>query len=535
MGAARESLLRRSELLIAGSIFVLSAACGSTSSAKNDAGDTGNDSGMSNGSDSGTPSSDWPLEPAACGIFAEGTQDADDGATRDFYNRAAGLAFRNELGDWSDAEGVAQVSAPFAVAAVTDNGNTEWQTWDVTTLVQGWAASTWPNKGMLLSSPPGPFNFASREHATAAQHPELVVVTASGTKNYPAAADTYTNRSTYQGFGDGDTLRVGTDFNTLIRFDVDELEGASITSATLRLFKTNDFGGGTKDVAVYRASHGNDRANTAPLEGLSASYPGDANIADHASVMLFADFESASWGDQWTDGSGRATLQAVDGSEGNSFAPLAGSALRIEVTAGDNYGGALTYKFADEQGSEPTEIYMRYYLRFGEDWLPTDGGKLPGISGTYGVAGWGGRPVDGTDGWSARGTYKTVIPDGNPLERHSAIGNYVYHADMAGQYGDVDLWLDGCAGLLDKNRWYAVETYLKLNTLGENDGILRGWVDGRLAYERTNWRWRDVDSLKIEQIWMNVYHGGSAVPPTDLHLYIDNVVIASEYIGPMSK
>lgn len=508
-------------------------ACGSSNSASSDAGKS-DDSGIPGDSDSGTGEGDWPREPAACGVFAEGSEEADDGATRDFYNRAAGLAFRNQLGDWHDAEGNAQGELPFAVSAVTDNGDQEWQSWDVSTLAQGWASGTWPNKGIVLTSPPGPFNFASRDHANADQHPELVVVSEMGTKSYPASADTYTSRSTFQGFGDNDTLRVGSDNNTLIRFDLDELEGTTITSATLRLFKTNDFGGGTKDVAVYRASHGNDRADSAPLAGLSDAYPGDSNIADHASVLLFADFESANWGEAWTGGSERETLAAVDASEGNSFAPLEGSALRIQVSAGSNYGGALTYKFVDEVGSEPDEIYMRYYLRFGEDWLPTDGGKLPGVSGTYGVAGWGGRPVDGTDGWSARGTYKMVVPDGNPLQRHSAIGNYVYHADMTGQYGDSDLWLDGCAGLLDKNRWYSVETYVKLNSLGQNDGILRGWVDGRLAYERTNWRWRDVDSLKIEQIWMNVYHGGTAVPPNDLHLYIDNVVIASEYIGPMA-
>jgi hypothetical protein len=73
-----------------------------------------------------------------------------------------------------------------------------------------------------------------------------------------------------------------------------------------------------------------------------------------------------------------------------------------------------------------------------------------------------------------------------------------------------------------------------MNTPGQNDGVLRAWIDGRLAYERTDWRWRDVDSLKIERIWMNVYHGGTVPAPQDVHLYIDNVVIARQYIGPMS-
>jgi hypothetical protein len=45
--------------------------------------------------------------------------------------------------------------------------------------------------------------------------------------------------------------------------------------------------------------------------------------------------------------------------------------------------------------------------------------------------------------------------------------------------------------------------------------------------------YRTVDALKIEQIWMNVYHGGTAVSPYDQHLYVDNVVVARQYIGPM--
>ncbi len=530
------------QLLTTMSLAMILSACGGGSQAQKDAGgsgdggtlgDAGNIGDAGNNPDAATNTGDWPLEPAECGTWAEGTQADDDGATRDFYNRAAGLAFRNQLGDWRDANGVEQGSAAFATAAVSDDNTTGWQTWNVTTLVQGWADGTWPNKGMLISSAPGPFVFASREYATASERPELVVITGAGTKTFAPVADTYVTRSTYQGFGDADKLRVGSSSNTLIRFDLGELAGSAITSATLRLFKIEDYGSATVDVKVFRSSHGYDRPATAPILGIAASYPADSNIGSHGSVLLFSDFEGASWSDAWTSGSEGTTFQRVNSSEGNSFASLAGSALRVQITAGDNYGGSLIYKFKTETGAEPDEAYVRYYLRFGENWLPTDGGKLPGISGTYGVAGWGGRPVDGTDGWSARGTYRTVIPDGNPLARHSAIGNYVYHADMTGQYGDVDLWLDGCAGVLNKNRWYSVETYVKLNTPGQNDGILRGWIDGRLAYERTNWRWRDVTSLKVEQIWMNFYHGGTAVPPQNLHLYIDNVVIASEYIGPM--
>ena len=202
----------------------------------------------------------------------------------------------------------------------------------------------------------------------------------------------------------------------------------------------------------------------------------------------------------------------------------------------------MTWQFRKQTGSEPEEVYFRYYLRFGDDWQQTvQGGKMPGISGTYGRAGWGGRKVNGKDGWSARGQFFLTLPAGNPLAGKQPLGWYCYHADMQGNYGSGWAWSDGYRGFLDNNRWYCVEQYLKLNTPGESgsqgqrDGILRAWIDGRPAFEKTDIRFRDVDGLKIEQIWMNVYHGGTIPSPRDQHLYVDNVVIARKYIGPLAK
>jgi hypothetical protein len=69
----------------------------------------------------------------------------------------------------------------------------------------------------------------------------------------------------------------------------------------------------------------------------------------------------------------------------------------------------------------------------------------------------------------------------------------------------------------------------------EKDGILRGWVDGRLALDKTDVRMRDAPSLKIETVWLNVYLGGSWTARSDHHLYIDDVVIARKPIGLRRK
>ena len=497
---------------------------------------TASDSSTGGTSDSGGATDLGPPEPEACGVWAEGTQDADDGATRQYYNRGALLPWRNELGDWADSTGADQGSVPFASAPVPDDNTPAWVEWDVTDLVQGFADGDWPHKGFVLTSEPGPYVFASREHAVAGEQPQLVVVTSSGTDTLAAEADVYTDRSTFQGYGDAGTLRIDDDAVTLVRFGLDAYAGQAITSATLRLYKLEDYGGATRDIGVYRANQGLDRPLTPPVQGLAAAYPSDDGIAAHPSVLLFADFEDPAFGDAWSVVDHAEHLELVDATEGNGFHELDGQALRVEVGAGDNYGGSLRFRYGDETGSEPDEAWFRYHLLLGDDWLPTDGGKLPGFAGTYGVAGWGGRAVDGTDGWSARGTYKVPVAEGdNPLAGHTSIGSYVYHADMQTSYGDIDLWVDGCAGVLEKGRWYTIETHIRLNTPGVNDGLLEGWVDGRLAYQRTDWRWRDVSTLAVEEVWMNVYHGGTATPPSDLHLYIDNVVIATERIGPMGR
>jgi hypothetical protein len=194
-------------------------------------------------------------------------------------------------------------------------------------------------------------------------------------------------------------------------------------------------------------------------------------------------------------------------------------------------GTTFAYKFRERLGAEPEEIHFRYCLKFDGDWSQaTSGGKLPGFSGTYGRAGWGGRPVNGADGWSARGLFNS---------RHggdsTAVGFYCYHADMRGNYGSNFEFTPR----LTHGRWYSVEMYCKLNTPGANqargksDGILRGWIDGKLAFEKTDLRFRDVDALKIEDVWVNVYHGGATpVPKEDIHLYLDNMVISRRPIGP---
>lgn len=236
-------------------------------------------------------------------------------------------------------------------------------------------------------------------------------------------------------------------------------------------------------------------------------------------LIFECDFESDDWWREWGLSKSPPRADTVEEDPGRRFLPHDGRALRVRVDQGGHYGVSLDYRFAEHQGQEPEQVYFRYHLRLASDWNPERGGKLPGIAGTYSRAGWGGRKVNGTDGWSARGLF------GGRKNGRTPIGFYCYHADMRGKYGDNWFWnRNGFKGL-ENNRWYCVEQFVKMNSPGRNDGVMRAWVDEELVFEKTDVRLRDTAKLKIETVWINLYYGGSWSAKSNHHLFIDDVAI----------
>lgn len=475
-------------------------------------------------------------QPARTHLF-----DGRDGATCDYYNAGARLAWKHRLGDWHDASGREQGTRPYAQARVSSTDEGRVVRFDVKGLVQSWLDSRLRNDGLLITGvpggPDGTAQFHSREAADPGMRPRLAVTLAGGVaRRIEAVADTTLDCSTYTSLGSRPVLAASTERRVLVQFDLGGLDASRIVEAVLELVVTRSYGTSVLGVHALEAPLVDPRSPGTVREGLAARFVRDEGIEAHPAVIMATGFDSVTWASAWTHVSPRNSARRVDQAPSLGFQPLSGHALQVRIPSGQHLALDLGYQFARTGRDEPEEVYFRYYLRLASDWRPTaDGGKLPGISATYSRSGWGGRKADGRTGWSMRGMFAPLPERENPLHELTPIGTYAYHADMKDDYGDAWMWNGGGHGLLARDRWYCVEQQVKVNRPGQRDGILRAWIDGRLVFERTDVRVRDTPNLRIEQVWMNVYHGGLTPAPTDMHLYIDNVVIAREYIGPLGQ
>jgi hypothetical protein len=461
--------------------------------------------------------------------------DGPEGLTCQYYVAMAELAWERPGGDWRDANGAAHGDRPFSTAPSGTGRRLRRLQWDVTAIARAWQPASPTAGAVMLRGPAGEgaaiVNLRSREHADEAGRPELVVTWADGRQDrIEARADTYFSCPSRRSAGGAAHLKVGGGHAALLAFSWPAgTDPARVRSARLELTADQTYGRGL-DVGTFRPVVPADDA-APPRRGLAAAYARDAGIEAHPDVLLVDRFEPGRGKGAWT-GAAMDDKHTVVEDAAEGFRPLDGRALKVVIPEGRNEGLNSHHRFARGPAGEPEEAFVRYYLRLGSSWNPVrDGGKLPGFAGTYGRGGWGMRPSDGVNGWSARGAFFRQAPAG-PNAELRGIGSYVYHADGEGRSGATWGWSLGAGGLLQKHRWYSVEQQLRLNRPGQSDGELRAWIDGVLVFERKHLRFRDTDDLRIESLWLNVYHGGTAKAVADMALYIDNLVIARRYIGP---
>ncbi len=244
------------------------------------------------------------------------------------------------------------------------------------------------------------------------------------------------------------------------------------------------------------------------------------NADDHNHIAFDDGWE------RWFTNTGAGILETVaDDDRGTDV-------LRVAWPTGQYYGATMEYHMLDHHGYQPDAGHVRYWMYFPDDWEfhpdGLGGTKLPGFAGTYQTGdhdpsldgGYGGRPSDGTNGWSTRPfNARPERADGNgPI----GMGTQIYHAGEGGPHGDHPRWNTG----LETDRWHRIDQYVELNTPGDADGSYRTWVDGDLALEIDDFYVRDVgygDRIGIQTFWAVFYFGGDWGSPTDQEMLFDDL------------
>lgn len=145
---------------------------------------------------------------------------------------------------------------------------------------------------------------------------------------------------------------------------------------------------------------------------------------------------------------------------------------------------------------------LEYAVLFEDGFDFVKGGKLPGLCGGPKTI-TGGDAVNGKEGWSARLMWRK---DG----RGQA---YVYHMNQPSKYGDE---FDFPTEFRFKTAVpYRIKVEVKMNAVGKRDGELRIYVDEvhkgsqTLLVERKDMEWRALESIGVNGILFNTFHGGS--------------------------
>lgn len=290
--------------------------------------------------------------------------------------------------------------------------------------------------------------------------------------------------------------------------------------------------------------------------GIAASYPGDIGIAEHESVVFAEDFAVEAVADL------EARWDNVGGAEIMSLSPDTptgeGRSLLMTHVGGEGTGGQLYRRLLPGHD----RLFARTYVKFDPDCANIHhfGTHLGGFN----------PPTPWPQGGAG------IQPDGakrftTGIEPHGGEWAWDFYTYWQGMrvHGDGNYWgtpfLTGVERpAVDKGRWICVEMMVKTNDLDTSNGEQAFWIDGELVragdgvvshigpgFPNGEWtggwwkpdaaldtafdgfNWRSVEDLAVNYLWTYLY----ITKAPDGHVskvWYDNIVLATEYIGPLA-
>ena len=299
-------------------------------------------------------------------------------------------------------------------------------------------------------------------------------------------------------------------------------------------------------------------------DGVAAKYPDDQGLAKDPAVVFFENFETGDLDDlkkSWSEISNR-NQKVVSFKNDGPVASAGKRAVQLTATVGQNEGGHLYRKLPRELDT----AFLRFYVKFPKDagyihHFVHFGGYRPATNWPQGGA--GSKPAG-----DERMTVGIEPYGENGTREAPGVWNfYPYWHEMKPSVGSK-YWgnsiLSPEPAVIPRDRWQCVEIMMKCNTVGERDGELALWLDGkptmhvRKGTPREKWtgmgfrmageggepfegfNWRTTEKLKINFVWMLHYVTDTnqrrnkvddiARPVT---VWFDNIVVSERYVGPI--
>lgn len=262
--------------------------------------------------------------------------------------------------------------------------------------------------------------------------------------------------------------------------------------------------------------------------GIAAAYPGDVGIEKDPAVVFAEDFEGKDF-QHWNNAE---PVRAPEVRLVTEPTRVHGGkqAVQFQVPPGKGVGAGLVKWF--QPGYD--QLYARWYCRFAEDYdqgnLHHTGAKFAAETNRWHLGVAGQKPtgsdffITGLEPWR---DWKRNPPPGELMF-------YTYYPDMK-RDPDGNYWGNSFKPekkcLLERGRWYCLEMRVKANTPGQADGEQAFWVNGELTGRFTGIRWRDTATLKLNCFWLTMYLHDS---PQTNRIWMDDVVVATKYIGPQA-
>ena len=265
-------------------------------------------------------------------------------------------------------------------------------------------------------------------------------------------------------------------------------------------------------------------------------------IGSDPAVIFFDDFEgyssTSSLTLRWNEAYQAAYLRiATEG--GNFYSGSKAIELRVPQTSSEVSNALVKYV-----NPARDTMFLRYYAKLDAAYNVL-GSSHNGSSITANYC----CPGVKADGYNKFFVSYEAGRDSTSVPNPGQINIYIYHPEQRDIWGDHFfptgrvVPFDSVPGnfgpyfvarpdvVPELGRWYCYELMVTANTPGQRDGRIAMWLDGKLIADFLNLRLRDTTSLKIDKFLIDLHVKSNTLAVAKK--WVDNVVAATSYIGPM--